>query len=84
MVCPVLLELMGVQLGKWWNTQIKVNSTQVHEHMGHPATWVNKMTERGGKKANAWHVVNVENAVADNVNYLAVVVVAVVAGEVSE
>ena len=52
--------------------------------MGHPATWVNKMTERGGKKANAWHVVNVENAVADNVNYLAVVVVAVVAGEVSE
>ena len=41
-VCPALLGLMGIwqkQLGslaRWWNTQIKVNPTQVSAHLGHP------------------------------------------------
>ena len=40
--CPVLLGLMGIwQKGlcnwaRWWNTQIKVNPTQVLEQMNHP------------------------------------------------
>ena len=39
---PILPGLMGIwqkRLGsraRWWNTQIKVNPTQVHEQMGHP------------------------------------------------
>ena len=41
-VCLILLGLMEIwqkQLGKWarwWNTQMKINPTQVHEQMGHP------------------------------------------------
>ena len=41
-VCPTLLGLMGIwqkQLGSWatwWNTEIKVIPTQVHEDMGRP------------------------------------------------
>ena len=41
-VCPTLLGLVGIwqkRLGswaRWWNTEIKVNPTQVYEHMGHP------------------------------------------------
>ena len=40
--CPILPGLMGIwqkRLGRrarWWNTQIKVNSTQVHKQMEHP------------------------------------------------
>ena len=39
---PTLLGLMGIwqkRLGSWarvWNTQIKVNPTQVYNHMGRP------------------------------------------------
>ena len=41
-VCPVLLGLMGIwqkrisNWARWWNTQIKVNPTQVLEQMNHP------------------------------------------------
>ena len=41
-VCLILLGLMEIwqkRLGKWarwWNTQMKINPTQVHEQMGHP------------------------------------------------
>ena len=41
-VCPILPGLMGIwqkRLGRWarlWNTQIKVNQTQVHKHVNHP------------------------------------------------
>ena len=41
-VCPTLLGLMGIwqkRLGswaRWWNTEIKVNPTQVSAHLGHP------------------------------------------------
>ena len=41
-VCPILPGLMGIcqkQLDsweRWWNTEIKVNPTQVYEHMGSP------------------------------------------------
>ena len=41
-VCPILLGLTGIwqkQLGSWaswWNTEIKVNPTQVRQEMGHP------------------------------------------------
>ena len=45
-VCRTLLGLMGIwqkQLGSWatwWNTEIKVIPTQVHEDMGRPVeTW---------------------------------------------
>ena len=40
--CPTLLGLMGIwqkRLGswaRWWNTEIKVNPTQVSAHLGHP------------------------------------------------
>ena len=40
--CPILPRLVGIWqkwLGRWagrWNTQIKVNPTQIHEQMGHP------------------------------------------------
>ena len=40
-VSPILLRLMGIwqkRLGSWaswWNTEIKVNPTQVYEDMGH-------------------------------------------------
>ena len=27
-----------VSWARWWNTQIKVNTTQVHEQMGHPVS----------------------------------------------
>ena len=43
-VCPTLLGLMGILQGRlgrwarWWNTEIKVNPTQVYEHMGRPVT----------------------------------------------
>ena len=39
-VCPTLLVLMGIwqkRLGswaRWWITEMKVNPTQVYEHMG--------------------------------------------------
>ena len=42
-VCPTLLGLMGIwqkrlgSLPRWWNTDIKVNPTQVSAHLGHPA-----------------------------------------------
>ena len=40
-VCPILPGLVGVwewldRWARWWNTQIKVNQTQVHEQKGHP------------------------------------------------
>ena len=41
-VCPTLLGLMGiwqkrlVSWARWWNTEIKVNPTQVSAHLGHP------------------------------------------------
>ena len=41
-VCPVLLGLMGIwqkrlcNWARWWNTQIKVNPTQVSEKRNHP------------------------------------------------
>ena len=41
-VCLILLELMGIwqkrldRWARWWNTEIKVNSTQVSAHLGHP------------------------------------------------
>ena len=41
-VCPILPGLMGIwqkwqgSWARWWNTQIKVNPTQVHEQMGIP------------------------------------------------
>ena len=44
-VCPTLLGLMGIwqkRLGSWarlWNTEIKVNPTQVYEHMGRPVVF---------------------------------------------
>ena len=30
---------------RWWNTQIKVKPTQVHEQMGHPVDGVRKSVE---------------------------------------
>ena len=41
-VCPILPGLMGFcqkllcSCSRWWNTQTEVNTTQVHEQMGHP------------------------------------------------
>ena len=38
-VCRILPGLMGIwqkPLVSWWNTQIKVNPSHVHEEMGHP------------------------------------------------
>ena len=41
-VCQILPGLMGIRQkwrgswARWWNTQIKVSPTQVHEQMGHP------------------------------------------------
>ena len=41
-VSPIRLRMMGIwqkRLGSWagwWNTQIKVNPTQIHEQMGRP------------------------------------------------
>ena len=41
-VCLILLGLVGIwqkwlySWARWWNTQIKVNLTQVHEQVNHP------------------------------------------------
>ena len=41
-VCPILLVQMGIwqvwlgSLARWWNIQIKVNTTQVHDHQIYP------------------------------------------------
>ena len=41
-VCPILRGLMGiwqrrlVNWARWWNPEIKLNPTQVYEHMGRP------------------------------------------------
>ena len=41
-VCQTLLGLMGIwqkrlnSWARWWNTEIKVNRTQVYEHMDRP------------------------------------------------
>ena len=31
---------------RWWNTQIKVNLTQVHEQMGHPVVSMNNFVHK--------------------------------------
>ena len=49
-VCPILPGGMGIwqkrpgKWARWWNTQIKINPTQVHKQMGHPVQTVTKWT----------------------------------------
>ena len=51
-VCPILLGLMGVwrkllaKCARWWNTEIKVNPSQVREQMGHPVELVSSKSVR--------------------------------------
>ena len=51
-ICTVLLRLMGIRQKRlcswaiWWNTQIKVNLTQVHEQMGHPVVSMNNFVHK--------------------------------------
>ena len=65
-VCPILLGPMGIwqkwlgRWARWWNTQIKVNPTQVHEQMGHPAYlyttlyYIPGSCLRGWRRCGSW------------------------------
>ena len=53
--CLVIGQKWQCSWARWWNTQIKVNPTQVHEKMNHPVHFL--LTENSGSEDRSWRLV---------------------------